>query len=154
MATAAPPGRSSSSVKLRPSAGTTPSVGRNDAVTFGERDALGVLAAGKVRGLVLIAGDGLERARRLVVVLDVGRVRLLDLRHAEPGRGVPELNEPLGLAVGQWPEQDGVHDAERGGRAGDPEPEGEDRDRREAGRPGETTEGWADLGDERHQYPV
>src|SRR6185295_7177813 len=38
-----------------------------------------------------------------------------------------------------------IHDAESGGGAGDAKPERENRDRREAGRAGETTEDWANL---------
>ena len=67
---------------------------------------------------------------------------------------MPELHEALWLVIGQWTEQDGVDDTERGRRAGDPERQGEDGNRREAGRPREATQGWANLGDERHQDPI
>jgi hypothetical protein len=67
---------------------------------------------------------------------------------------MPELHEPLGVTVGKWTEQDGVDDTERGRRAGDSERECEDRNRGEAGRSGEATQGRANLGDERHRYPI
>jgi hypothetical protein len=67
---------------------------------------------------------------------------------------VPELNETLWIAVRQWTEQDGVDDAERGRRAGDSERECEDGNRGEARRAGEATQGRANLGNERHRYPI
>src|SRR4030095_7862398 len=103
-------------------------------------DALGLLPAGQILGRNPVAGEGLERARGLVLILNIGGIALLDLVDAEAWRGVPELNEPVGLAVGKWPQKDRVDDAERGCRAGDAKPERENGDGREARRAGETTQ--------------
>ena len=86
------------------------------------------------------------------MILDVRRIRLLDLRHAESLGRVPELDESLGITVGEGPEQDGVDDAERGGRAGDAKPEGDHADSGEAGRAGQAPKRRPDLRLERHQH--
>jgi hypothetical protein len=49
---------------------------------------------------------------------------------------VPKLHELLGLSIREGPQEDGIHDAERGGGAGDAKPERENRDGRKPGRAG------------------
>jgi hypothetical protein len=67
---------------------------------------------------------------------------------------MPELNEALGVTVGQWTEQDSVDDAERGCRPGNAKAKREDGDRSEARGSREATEGGANLGSEGHQDPI
>jgi hypothetical protein len=88
-------------------------------------DALGIFPGGEVG---LSPGERGERGQRPQVgpILDV-----LRLRDEPLWRLVAERDQPVGVRVGQGPEQDAVDDAEDRGVGADAERDREDDDRRE-----------------------
>ena len=95
----------------------------------GSDDALGRRSLAAVRAEVhvgdAVGADVLERARRVALIQQKRRVRLIDLRDPGYDDRVREGDEPVRVGEGQRPEQDPVDDTEHGGRRSDPQREHE-----------------------------
>ena len=138
-----PPGFSSSEVKIRPSAGWTPSkVKRRDsAVPAGTRFRA---AVGRDDGPAVRVVDGhlLERTCPLAPVEEV-RIRDVQLKVGTP---FVEPGDPRRITIRKWFEENAVDDAEDGGVGADAEGKGQDGDRGEAGSVGKSPDCVTEIG--------
>ena len=127
-------GRSSSAVKARPSAGATPSSGKNDADTSCIGTSSGSPLPGH-RGLERHA-DGGEILERALHLAPVNEVAWRDHVVLPVARDVvlPDDDQPLGILVGKRLQEQRVDHAEDRGVRADADGEGADRDRGEPRR--------------------
>ena len=100
-----------------------------------------------------VAREALERLGE-PVVFEVGRRDAkARRRRAARRRHLRQLHEPIGVRVGQRPEQHAIDNAEHGSVGADAERDRQDGHRGEAGRPPERAQGVSDLVDE-HRLPL
>ena len=93
-----------------------------------------VLALQRVRHLRIL-GDPLQRLRAVAEIEDLGHGEE-DVLATRPIDRLPQVDEPVPVAMGQGPEQDAAHDAEDGGVGADAESKRQDDGERESRRSG------------------
>ena len=135
--TASLPGSSSSGANVRPSAGSMPKTsevpGRNAADAEHDRLAL----AGERHRVAPCRRHGLEDVAILLPVEEVGG---RDAVVAAAGDLLPDLENPIGLGIGERLEQRAVHEAEDGAGRANAERQRQDGDGREARAASEVAE--------------
>ena len=86
-------------------------------------------------------------ARLLALVAEVEDLgdREVDVLAAGPVDGMPQVDQPLAVPVGQGLEQHAANDAEDGGVRADPEAEGQHHGEGEPASAGEAADGVAEV---------
>ncbi len=118
-------------------------------------DVNGLSDAGQVPRVRPFREPDLLKRPAEVSVNGVSRIGLLDPGDPDARGGVPESVELVRSRIGKGLQEHALHEAEDGGAAADPEGEGHDGDRGEAGIPQKFSADEEELGAEgKHRLPL
>ncbi len=138
--------RSSSSVKVRPMAGRTPSTSKKFWRDAPAEDLLRRAVGGDARRAAARRRDAGERPLQPLPVRVVARRRRV-AREARGGVVLPDEDDAIGIGVRQRPDQDGVDRGEDRRVGADAEGQRRDRDRGEARRLSQQAKAVAQIGE-------